>query len=158
MLPCGPSATMWQKYTLSSTVAGKGSQSFYPRDSHEEDVSCIPKHHEVKWFNPVHYRQLGNQPISLTHSEESRQSQESRQGFFTAHSWAQAKTRAPFLGRTGFLVFDAMLINSFGPSVSERSIPEPTMPLSPIASDDCLFLHACLCLVLFISFFLLATS
>jgi hypothetical protein len=39
--------------------------------------------------------------------------------------------RASFLGRTGFLVFDAMFINPFGPSVSKHSIPELAMPLSP---------------------------
>lgn len=76
---------MWQKRTLSSTAAGSGSQSFNPRDSREEDASSIPKHIDGKEFNPVHLGLLGNWPISLSHSpEESLQSHESRQGFFTA--------------------------------------------------------------------------
>lgn len=78
-------------------------------------MSSIPKHHDAEWFNPVHHGLLGNRLL---------------------HSQALAKTRAPFLGGTGFLVFDAMFINPFGPSVSKCSIPEPAVPLSPTAADD----------------------
>lgn len=35
-------------------------------------VSSIPKHCEVKWFNPVHCRLLGNQSISLTQKKVTR--------------------------------------------------------------------------------------
>lgn len=76
LAPLDSDITLWAKrhHVADARIVLKscrnGSPSFYPRDSHEEDESSFPEHHDVKWFNPVHHGLLGNLPISLTHSPE----------------------------------------------------------------------------------------